>query len=42
MTLERRALIDAIALLHEREPFSGVIYVRERREPELREVVPLR
>ena len=28
MTLERRALVDAIAQQHEREPFSGVISVR--------------
>ena len=29
MTLDRRVLTDAIALQHEREPFSGVVYVRE-------------
>ena len=32
MTLDRRALIDAIASQHEREPFSGVISVRQRGE----------
>jgi CubicO group peptidase (beta-lactamase class C family) len=32
MTLDRRPLADAIALQHEREPFSGVVSVRERGE----------
>ncbi len=32
MTLDRPALIDAIARQHEREPFSGVVYVREGAE----------
>ena len=32
MPLERRALTDAIALQHERQPFAGVISVRERDE----------
>ncbi|MFO7547210.1 MAG: serine hydrolase domain-containing protein [Trueperaceae bacterium] len=32
MTLDRRALTDAIRLQHEREPFSGVVSVRERGE----------
>ena len=30
MTLDRQALTDTIALQHEREPFSGVVSVRER------------
>jgi len=32
MTLDRQALTDAIARQHEREPFSGVVSVRERGE----------
>ena len=32
MTLDRRALLDAIATQHAREPFSGVVSVRERGE----------
>ncbi len=32
MTVDRRALIDAIAVQHELEPFSGAILVRERGE----------
>jgi len=32
MTLDRRALENAIARQHEREPFSGVVSVRERGE----------
>ena len=32
MTLDRRALIDAITVQHDHEPFSGVIFVRERGE----------
>jgi CubicO group peptidase (beta-lactamase class C family) len=32
MTLDRQALTDTIALQHEREPFSGVVSVRERGE----------
>jgi CubicO group peptidase (beta-lactamase class C family) len=32
MPLDRRVLTDAIALQHEREPFSGVVSVRERGE----------
>jgi CubicO group peptidase (beta-lactamase class C family) len=32
MPLDRRALTDAIRLQHEREPFSGVVSVRERGE----------
>ena len=32
MTFDRSALIDAIARQHDREPFSGVVYVRERGE----------
>lgn len=32
MTLDRRPLADAIAVQHEREPFSGVVSVRERGE----------
>ena len=32
MTLDRRALSGAVAHQHEREPFSGVVSVRERGE----------
>ena len=41
MTLDRQALADAIRRQHEREPFSGVIDVRERGEGVFREAFGL-